>query len=168
MDLLNILDLAFEKLPERHQNRIINSLHRLLSSLWPFKGPYPTVSDGTIDQILVIKDSLISNAGKGLFTTQPSKENEVLCEYLGTHLNYIQLLRTKDWEYVYGEDIFIDAGPHPNVLARHINHHFDRTKINCDFIERDGKVFIEALRDINADEEIYADYGELYWSDKDL
>ncbi|MBN2164533.1 MAG: SET domain-containing protein-lysine N-methyltransferase [Pontiellaceae bacterium] len=150
-------------LPTHHFGAMIRPVHRLFS-LAPYSPAAQFLSDD--DPVgLEIRPSLVPNAGLGLFTTRPFRQGESICEYKGTQLGLFQLLRTRDWSYIYtGEDAWIDAGPHENVRARYINDNFDQSKINCAYHDEAGKVWVRALRDIAADEELYAAYGDHYWA----
>lgn len=53
------------------------------------------------------------------------------------------------------DDTVIDAGVGGNE-ARFINHSCDP---NCEAVDDDGRIFIEALRDIAPGEELFYDYG---------
>lgn len=116
---------------------------------------------------LVVKDSLIANAGRGLFARAPFRCNDLLCVYRGTRLSLKRLLERSDRAYVMGLGLncHIDAGPHLDVLARYINDNFQAEKLNAKFVKlREHEVaLVVATRDIAQGEEIYAPYGEGYW-----
>ena len=119
---------------------------------------------------LVVRPSLIANAGDGLFTTRFCPAGTVLCEYKGTKLTGLQLLRTPDWTYVYNYEFefWIDPQHHPGVKARYINDNFDPSKLNVTWAARDGKVYLEATRDIVPGEELYVEYGAEYWENHEF
>jgi hypothetical protein len=133
--------------------------------------PYLPVREGEGEEDdaewLVVRPSLIPNAGNGLFVTRFCAAGSVLCEYQGTRLTGLQLLRTPDWTYIYCYEyrFWIDAREHPKVKARFINDHFDPSKRNVQWAHRDGRVFLEAARDILPEEELYVEYGDQYWAD---
>lgn len=58
---------------------------------------------------------------------------------------------------------YLDAGPHPRVMGRYVNHHFDPSRCNTRFQKDDGVVSLVTLRDIAVEEELYTDYGSPYW-----
>ena len=158
----SLLDRLFT-LPPHHFGALIRPVHRLFS-LVPYSPDAQRLSDGD-PAGLEIRPSLIPNAGHGLFATHPFRQGESICEYKGTQLGLLQLLRTRDWSYIYtGEEAWIDAGPHENLYARYVNDHFDQSKINCAYSDEEGKVWVRALRDIGEGEELYAAYGDLYWA----
>ncbi|CEM26558.1 unnamed protein product [Vitrella brassicaformis CCMP3155] len=104
----------------------------------------------------------------GLFACKAFRRGEVLCEYSGTVLTLRQLLQQRDRTYVmggFGLNAHIDAGPHPEVLARYINDNFDKSKINVRFnkLKTLKRAEVIALRAIEPGEELYASYGQVYW-----
>lgn len=62
----------------------------------------------------------------------------------------------------------LDAKTHPEVLARYINDIRETDKLNARFVKdrQRRRVFVQAVRDIDAGEEIYAFYGEGYWRNR--
>jgi SET domain-containing protein len=102
--------------------------------------------------------------GKGVFAVQDLAEGEVLIEYVGEIINWKEALRRhphdpKDPNHTFyfhiDEDHVIDA-KHGGNSSRWINH---SCKPNCEADEQDGRVFIKALRNIPAGEELFYDYG---------
>ncbi len=102
--------------------------------------------------------------GKGVFAVQDLAEGEVLIEYIGEIINWKEALRRhphdpKDPNHTFyfhiDEDHVIDA-KHGGNSSRWINH---SCKPNCEADEQDGRVFIKALRNIPAGEELFYDYG---------
>ena len=136
--------------------------------------PYRPVPEGQGEEEdgaewLVVRPSRIPNAGEGLFTTQFCAAGFVLCEYKGARLTGLQLLRTPDWTYVCnydGSNFWIDTKEHLKVKSRYINDNFDPSKRNLRWVLREGRIFLEATRDIFPEEELYVEYGERYWADQ--
>ena len=102
--------------------------------------------------------------GKGMFAVQDLAEGESLIEYIGEVINWTEALRRhphdpKDPNHTFyfhiDEDHVIDA-KHGGNSSRWINH---SCKPNCEADETDGRVFIKALRNIKAGEELFYDYG---------
>ncbi|WP_036839189.1 SET domain-containing protein [Polaromonas sp. CF318] len=102
--------------------------------------------------------------GKGVFAVQDLAEGETLIEYVGEVINWKEALRRhphdpKDPNHTFyfhiDEDHVIDA-KHGGNSSRWINH---SCKPNCEADEEDGRVFIKALRNIKAGEELFYDYG---------
>jgi uncharacterized protein len=102
--------------------------------------------------------------GKGVFAVQPLAEGETLIEYIGEIINWKEALRRhphdpKDPNHTFyfhvDEKHVIDAKVGGNS-SRWINH---SCKPNCEADEDGGRVFIKALRNIDAGEELFYDYG---------
>jgi len=102
--------------------------------------------------------------GKGVFATQNIAEGETLIEYVGEIISWAKAQRRhphdpKDPNHTFyfhiDEDHVIDAKVGGNS-SRWINHSCDP---NCEADEVDGRVFIKALRNIKAGEELNYDYG---------
>jgi len=102
-------------------------------------------------------------AGLGLKTKVPFKKGDFIIEYIGIRKE------NKDIEYHTGKYLFevnskytIDGSPRWN-LARYINH---SCKPNSEVeISRDGKIKIEAIKNIKEGEEITYDYGKEYFDE---
>ena len=54
----------------------------------------------------------------------------------------------------------------PQGQSGFINHHFDPSKRNVRWDERDGKSFMVAMRDILPEEELYTDYTDEHFENK--
>ena len=102
--------------------------------------------------------------GKGVFAVQNLAEGEVLIEYVGQIINWKEALRRHPHDpsdpnhtfyFHIDEDRVIDAKYGGNS-SRWINH---SCAPNCEADEDDGRVFIKALRNILAGEELFYDYG---------
>ncbi|WP_332777931.1 SET domain-containing protein [Polaromonas sp.] len=102
--------------------------------------------------------------GKGVFAVQDLAEGETLIEYVGEVISWKEALRRhphdpKDPNHTFyfhvDEKHVIDAKYGGNS-SRWINH---SCKPNCEADEQDGRVFIKALRNIPAGQELFYDYG---------
>lgn len=102
--------------------------------------------------------------GKGVFALQPIAAGEVVIEYTGEVISWKEALRRHPHDpsqpnhtfyFHVDEDRVIDAKFGGNS-ARWINHSCNP---NCYADERDGRIFITALRNIEAGEELNYDYG---------
>lgn len=102
--------------------------------------------------------------GKGVFALSDLAEGETLIEYIGEIITWKEALRRhphdpKDPNHTFyfhmDEKHVIDAKVGGNS-SRWINH---SCKPNCEADENDGRVFIKALRNIKAGEELFYDYG---------
>jgi SET domain-containing protein len=102
--------------------------------------------------------------GKGVFAVQNIAEGETIIEYVGEVITWKEALRRhphdpKDPNHTFyfhiDEERVIDAKYGGNS-SRWINHSCDP---NCEADEEDGRVFVKALRNIKAGEELNYDYG---------
>ena len=102
--------------------------------------------------------------GNGVFALQPIAQGERIIEYVGELITWAQALRRhphdpKDPRHTFyfhiDEKHVIDAKVGGNS-SRWINH---ACEPNCQADEADGRVFIRALRDLAAGEELFYDYG---------
>ena len=102
--------------------------------------------------------------GKGVFALQPIAAGTRIIEYKGEIITWPEALRRHPHDpaepnhtfYFHIDDKHvIDANVGGNA-ARWINHACDP---NCRADETDGRVFIEAQRDISPGEELSYDYG---------
>ena len=102
--------------------------------------------------------------GRGVFATRAIKEGTRLIEYRGEIVSDEEA----DRRYPFFDDerhhtfLFrldsgdaIDAGPSRSI-AKYINHSCDP---NCEAVEEDNRIFIDALRDIRKGEELVYDYN---------
>ena len=102
--------------------------------------------------------------GKGVFALHDLAEGETLIEYIGEVITWKEALRRHPHDptdpnhtfyFHMDEKHVIDAKIGGNS-SRWINH---SCKPNCEADETDGRVFIKALRNIKAGEELFYDYG---------
>lgn len=103
--------------------------------------------------------------GKGVFATVDLAEGETLIEYTGEVISWAEALRRHPHDpaqpnhtfYFHIDDEHVIDGGHGGNSSRWINH---SCAPNCEAEEtEDGRVFIHALRDIAAGEELFFDYG---------
>jgi SET domain-containing protein len=102
--------------------------------------------------------------GLGAFAMYPIPEGMRLIEYAGERLTPDEAdARYQDVEaeahhtmlFAIDEEVVVDAAVNGNE-ARFINHSCDP---NCDAVIDDGRIWIEALRDIEPGEELAYDYA---------
>ena len=102
--------------------------------------------------------------GKGVFALRRIAAGERILEYKGQVITWPEALRRHPHNpaepnhtfYFHLDDKHvIDANVNGNA-ARWINHACDP---NCEADETDGRVFIQALRDLHPGEELFYDYG---------
>jgi len=105
---------------------------------------------------LIIRQSKIHS--HGCYTTHPIKKGKVLAEYTGVRISVDDadaLYESIPETYLFG----LSDGKHVidgDGVAAFINHSCNP---NCEPDEKDGRVFIVALRDIKAGEELTYDYN---------
>jgi hypothetical protein len=110
----------------------------------------------------------IPGAGLGLFATRDHAAGGVVCEYMGVTWRNAEAWRRADKSYLLklGDGKYVDALYSPEVLARYINDCRGRRggyNVAFERHPRDDKADVVALRDIRAGEELYIDYGRIYW-----
>ncbi len=102
--------------------------------------------------------------GKGVFALVPIAKGTRLIEYVGEIVTWPEALSRHPHDptdpnhtffFHIDDDHVIDAAVGGNA-ARWINH---ACRPNCQAEQEDGRVFIDAKRDIAADEELFYDYG---------
>ncbi|KAL7681922.1 putative SET domain-containing protein [Plasmopara halstedii] len=129
---------------------------------------YLVHAEAAEDNGVEVRNSNIPGAGKGLFATRLHVRGSIICEYSGIVLPNEAAWKVKDKSYLMkmGDNVYVDAQDCPDVLARYINDcRGHRGGFNVHFVKRpkDGKADVVAMRDINSGEELYVNYGRLYW-----
>ncbi|MCR6479059.1 SET domain-containing protein-lysine N-methyltransferase [Variovorax sp. ZS18.2.2] len=102
--------------------------------------------------------------GNGVFAVDDLAEGETLIEYKGELINWKEALRRHPHDpaqpnhtfYFHIDDGRVIDGNVKGNDARWINHSCEP---NCEADETDGRVYIKALRNIAAGEELNYDYG---------
>lgn len=122
---------------------------------------------------LIVKTSLLPNAGKGLFTDKPIKKTKKIIEYKGEIIDWKEYeKRVKDdkdgYLFFINKKRCIDAYATPKFKARYANDAEGISKIkglknNASYEIFGDKCFIVAERDIEANEEIFVSYSKDYW-----
>jgi len=109
------------------------------------------------DFVLVVRRS---RCGLGLFTEQPIPKSTDVIEYTGVMITEKQVEKSRS-RYLFdvGGDGALDGSPRSN-RARYVNH---SCRPNCEAVVRKKRVFIRAVRNIRAGEEITYDYGKDYF-----
>ena len=100
--------------------------------------------------------------GLGLYTRTPIEAGEFVIEYTGAKIptKVADGMPTK-YLFEIDEEWTIDGSSRDNI-ARYVNH---SCAPNCEADVRDGRIFFEAVRDIEAGEELSIDYGEEYFDE---
>ena len=61
-------------------------------------------------------------------------------------------------------DLLMDAGPCLDIKARYINDPLNEALVNCEFVPELDSVKVVTKRWIQPGEELFASYGDAYWS----
>ncbi len=102
--------------------------------------------------------------GRGAFATRRIRAGQPLIEYLGERISREEGDRRYDdgamgrhhtFLFAVDDDTVIDGGRHGNV-SRFINHSCDP---NCQAVTDDGRIFIEAIKNIQPGTELVYDYA---------
>ena len=102
--------------------------------------------------------------GKGVFAVQNIPEGETIIEYVGAIISWKEAQRRHPHDpsdpnhtfYFHIDEKRVIDGLIGGNSSRWINHSCDA---NCEADEDGGRVFIKALRNIDAGEELNYDYG---------
>jgi SET domain-containing protein len=102
--------------------------------------------------------------GKGVFALVDLAEGETLIEYIGEVITWKEALRRHPHDpqdpnhtfYFHIDEGHVIDAKHGGNSSRWINH---SCAPNCEADEEGGRVFIRALRNIAAGEELFYDYG---------
>ena len=127
---------------------------------------------------LVPDVSCVECAGKGLFFRPRSSSSSsssgvipkgsVICYYYGDIHSFhsSKVLGDRTYLMLVDGDILVDPEPHSHILARFVNDPINAKYYNCRY-EPDAEHFRSkavATKDIQPGEEIFAPYGDAYWS----
>ncbi len=102
--------------------------------------------------------------GKGVFALQDLAEGETLIEYVGEIISWDEAQDRHPHDpsqpnhtfYFHLDDGHVIDGKHLGNSAKWINH---SCTPNCDADEENDRIFIKAIRNIQAGEELNYDYG---------
>ena len=124
---------------------------------------------------LFVKRSGIPGAGKGLFTKQFIVKGTRIIEYKGEITTWKKVLQIERKTKIFNQYLYylkcnhiIDAMLYSKALARYANDAKGLNKArglvnNCKYVEDEGRVFMEAIKDITAGAELLIRYGTEYW-----
>lgn len=148
---------------------LLRAFHGICSRVAPYEAPALHIEAERLCAYVPaeVRASGIPGAGQGLFLTKSLESGALIGEYCGDMVSSVwRVFRLADHSYLAdtGEaGIFVDARRPVDAMMRYVNHHFDRSKLNCTMDRRGRQVFIVATRSIAADEELFLSYGERYW-----
>eukprot|EP00924_Labyrinthula_sp_SR-Ha-C_P006852 snap_masked-scaffold_8-processed-gene-2.24-mRNA-1 protein AED:1.00 eAED:1.00 QI:0/-1/0/0/-1/1/1/0/247 len=114
---------------------------------------------------LVVKQSTVKEGGKGLFADELIEKETIFIEYTGKILNFGQAKELADRSYLKGISLskHIDGNVPEASIAKYINDNMNLKKINCRFLKRFGRVFVQTLRNVEKGEELFLSYGRSFW-----
>lgn len=99
-----------------------------------------------------------AQAGLGLFAMEAIPKGSTIIEYIGKKVSATE---DSNGKYIFNvnKKWDIDGSPRWNT-ARYVNH---SCLPNCEAINRRGRIFIVAKKNIKAGEELYYHYGKDYF-----
>lgn len=124
-----------------------------------------------LEKFLVVKESLLPGAGKGLFTTCFIPSGSIIVEYKGKKCLWRQV-RDQDNVNPYLMRVnrihAIDAQRSKKTFGRYANDANGISKKkglknNAEYCAVGNRCFIEATKNIQAGSEIFVNYGRDYW-----
>lgn len=124
-----------------------------------------------LEKHLVVKRSKLPNAGKGLFTLIPIPKGTRIVEYKGKRTTWKEVNNdngANGYIFYINRNNVVDAHKTLKALGRYANDAGGLSKVkgltnNSKYETENGKVYIEAFRDIPAGGEIFVSYGKEYW-----
>ncbi|KAG5997079.1 hypothetical protein E4U43_002739 [Claviceps pusilla] len=129
---------------------------------------------------LLLGQSQLEGCGYGLFTAEPIAQDEFVIEYVGELITHDEGVRREarrgdvfdeesNVSYVFtlleNEGIWVDAAIYGN-LSRYINHASEHDTRGCNitprilYVNGEYRIKFTAMRDIEAGEELFFNYGE--------
>ncbi len=101
-----------------------------------------------------VKLSLIPDAGNGLFAIKKFHKGDIICEYSGKVISFIQAFKAIDKSYImggFGLNVHIDAKDCFESMGRYINDPRNPALENSKFIKvkAERKALVVAIKDIN-------------------
>ncbi len=140
----------------------------LISSVAPYVPPRAEIPSERANAFVkvAVQSSTIPDAGLGLFSLERVDAGVTIGEYTGDVIDSaFNVVRLRNIDYVAstGGASWVDAIHRPEVKMRYICHHPKKEKRNVQFRDEGSRKFVETIRPINVGEEIFLDYGDLYW-----
>jgi SET domain-containing protein len=124
-----------------------------------------------LEKHLIVHRSTLPYAGKGLFTKVFIAQGALIVEYKGKITTWKEIESNRNFNgYVYyiNRNHVIDAKPCKKCIGRYANDAKGLTKLkskrnNCCYTIINDRVFIKAIKNIKAGEELLVGYGKEYW-----
>ena len=122
-----------------------------------------------------VRSSRIEKAGDGLFANEDIPEGTCIGEYTGERRSLTNLC-ISSYSFDLGDGFYIDALSYPRAVTAMVNDSRNLLQggllypYNCEFkvqkICGQNRCFLYSVRDINAGDELYVDYGPDYWKNR--
>ena len=125
-----------------------------------------------LEKHLYVRKSLLSGAGRGLFTKVLIPKGTRIVEYKGEIRTWKEVEKMPDerngYVFYFNLRYVIDAWRTKKSVAHFANDAQGLTRVkginnNADYATHGKRCFIESVRDIPAKSEIFVDYGREYW-----
>jgi len=123
--------------------------------------------------ILDIKPSNIKNGGHGLFSVQNIPKDTMIGYYKGDIL--FGNNKVTDYSFQISKKYFIDAKNFPRCYIAMINDsNKSEFENNCEFriieqkIKKNSQICLYSIKDIKKGDELFASYGDEYWTTRDI
>jgi len=123
--------------------------------------------------ILDIKPSNIKNGGNGLFSLQNIPNETLIGYYIGDVLSGNN--KVTDYSFEISKKYFIDAKEFPRCFIAMINDAKNSKFVNnCEFriiekkIKKNNKICLYSIKDIKRCDELFASYGDEYWTTRNI
>ena len=127
-------------------------------------------------QAVRVAESNINGAGKGLFASRTILRGEYICEYTG-YIVTAAVISPGELKYsvILGEEFLVGTGEASLIndsidLNKSTKQKIIRVNWNVSLVkmsvENRTTVFVKAIQEIPAGDELYLNYGDNYWLDK--
>lgn len=128
-----------------------------------------------LEKDLVVKKSSIPKAGKGLFTKINIEKDTVITEFTGEKISHTigaarTILKQSHSILYLNQKYCVDSVTDKDCVATFMNDLNGPSKVsglknNTDLFRANGRIYVIATKDIKANEELFLDYGPMYWHD---
>jgi SET domain-containing protein len=120
---------------------------------------------------LVVKESMLPGAGKGLYTEELIEKGSCIIEYKGTVTTWKNVAHDDGknaYVFYVNRNHVTDARDHPHELARYVNDAKGIQQVkginnNAEYVVIKRRIYIYATKNIPAGAEIFVGYGKGYW-----
>ena len=116
------------------------------------------------DEGIIIKQSSLPEAGKGVFTTRDIGEGVTIGEYKGECIEYSKMNENGKYAWELQNGKVVDAwNIEKSNWLRYINDHRTEEGNNLSMYEHDNRVYYKTIKPIKKGSELFVSYGEKYW-----